>query len=75
MVQASKKMRLSRESWLQQALEILAEDPQHLRVDEVARRLGVSKGSFYWHFKNRSDFVLARYCNHVSGTTEKTWKG
>ncbi|MDJ0808492.1 MAG: cob(I)yrinic acid a,c-diamide adenosyltransferase [Desulfobacterales bacterium] len=20
-------------------------------------------------------FVLARYCNHVSGTTEKTWKG
>ncbi len=59
MVQASKKIRLTRESWLQQALEILAEDPLHLRVDEVARRLGVSKGSFYWHFESRSDFVLA----------------
>ena len=59
MNQAEKKPRLSREAWLQQALDILAEDPEHLRIDELAERLGVSKGSFYWHFENRSEFILA----------------
>ncbi len=60
---ANKKPRLSREAWLQQALDTLAEDPTHLRIDELATRLGVSKGSFYWHFGNREDFVqrLAAY--------------
>jgi len=56
---SEKKPRLSRETWLQQALDILAEDPEHLRIDELADRLGVSKGSFYWHFENRSDFIQA----------------
>ena len=59
MNQSEKKTRLSREAWLAQALEILAEDPTHLRIDELAERLGVSKGSFYWHFENRSDFIYA----------------
>ena len=59
MNQLEKKPRLSRETWLQQALEILAEDPTHLRIDELAERLGVSKGSFYWHIENRSEFVYA----------------
>lgn len=63
MVQAKKKPRLSRETWLAEALEALARDPEHLRIEELADRLGVSKGSFYWHFENRSDFVhsLAEY--------------
>ncbi len=63
MKQAEKKTRLTRKAWLQQALDILAEDSAHLRIDELAERLGVSKGSFYWHFENRSDFVrqLAEY--------------
>ena len=43
--------------WLAKALDTLAEDPEHLRVDEIARRLNVSKGSFYWHFEDRDDFV------------------
>lgn len=59
MNQPVKKPRLSRETWLQQALDILAEDPEHLRIDELAARLGVSKGSFYWHFENRSEFIKA----------------
>ena len=59
MNQSEKKQRLSREAWLQQALDILAEDPVHLRIDELAERLAVSKGSFYWHFENRSEFILA----------------
>lgn len=59
MNQADKKSRLSRETWLQQALDTLANDPEHLRIDELAERLGVSKGSFYWHFENRADFIRA----------------
>jgi len=59
MNQSEKKPRLSRGTWLQKALDILAEDPEHLRIDELAERLGVSKGSFYWHFENRSEFIQA----------------
>ena len=59
MNQSEKKSRLTREAWLQKALDVLAEDPEHLRIDELAERLGVSKGSFYWHFDNRSDFIHA----------------
>ena len=63
MVQSRNKTRLSREAWLAEALEVLAEDPAHLRVDQLAQRLGVSKGSFYWHFENREEFsrALAEY--------------
>ena len=57
MIRTGKKPRLTREEWLAKALDILAEDPSHLRIDEIASRLGVSKGSFYWHFENRSEFV------------------
>ena len=62
-MQAARQSRLTREAWLAKALDILAEDSEHLRIDELASRLGVSKGSFYWHFENRSDFVrtLAEY--------------
>lgn len=61
------KQRLSRETWLEEALHVIADDPTHLRIDELAARLGVSKGSFYWHFENRNDFVhaLAEYWRDV----------
>jgi len=50
--------RLSREDWLAQALEILALEGQaKLRVDAICKALGVTKGSFYWHFKDRDDFI------------------
>lgn len=30
-----------------------------VKVEAIARRLGVSKGSFYWHFKNRAELLEA----------------
>ena len=40
------------------ALEALAEQgPRVLTIDKLCDHLGVSRGSFYWHFKNRNDFV------------------
>lgn len=49
--------RLSRSDWLVEALEVLAlEGEAELRIDHLAAHLGVTKGSFYWHFENRADF-------------------
>ena len=40
------------------ALEILAEEHNALlRIDTLVKRMGVTKGSFYWHFKDRDDFL------------------
>lgn len=48
------------EDWIQAAIVLLAEDSvDALRVDELAKRLGVTKGSFYWHFENREALLLA----------------
>jgi AcrR family transcriptional regulator len=50
----------TREEWLVQALEVLArEGNSRLRVRRLAADLGVTTGSFYWHFKGRDDFVRA----------------
>lgn len=50
--------RFSKERWLRAAMEVLARDGQaKLRIDDIAASLGVTKGSFYHHFKNRDDFV------------------
>ncbi len=55
-----KTTKLTREAWLQRALEVLAREGQaKLRIEALTGSLGVTKGSFYWHFKNREDFVMA----------------
>lgn len=52
--------RLGRDDWLSQALEVLAKDGQAgLRIQALCSELGVSRGSFYWHFKDRDDFIHA----------------
>ena len=56
--------RLTRDEWLARALHALAkEGGSILTLDALVRRLGVSRGSFYWHFKDRADFVrqLVKY--------------
>lgn len=50
--------RFDRASWLRAALNVLARDGQaRLNVEKLAGELGVTKGSFYYHFRNREDFV------------------
>jgi AcrR family transcriptional regulator len=47
---------LDREAWIKGAIAIMAEHgTEQLRVEILAKRLGVTKGSFYWHFKDRRD--------------------
>ncbi|MEM8813586.1 MAG: helix-turn-helix domain-containing protein [Pseudomonadota bacterium] len=42
--------------WIEAALETIAEEgADALRVERLARRIGVSKGSFYWFFDGLDD--------------------
>ncbi|HHH11383.1 MAG TPA: TetR/AcrR family transcriptional regulator [Sorangium sp.] len=51
---------LTRAKWLDHGLASLtAHGPSALKADKLAHSLGVSRGSFYWHFKNLADFHAA----------------
>jgi AcrR family transcriptional regulator len=48
----------TRQDWIKQGLKTLAETGvETVRVEPLAKLMGVTKGSFYWHFKNREDFL------------------
>lgn len=54
------RIRLSREDWIAVALQALADDgPSGVAVERLAARLGTTKGSFYWHFKDREELIEA----------------
>lgn len=54
------RIQLDREAWILGAMEILAEEGiAGLRVEVLAKRLRVTKGSFYWHFQDRNDLLMA----------------
>lgn len=49
--------RLSKEDWLQHGFMTLATNGHAaLKADPLCKALGVSRGSFYWHFKDIGDF-------------------
>ena len=51
---------LDRTAWLDAALDALHEEGEAgVRVEPLARRLGVTKGSFYHHFRDRSALLTA----------------
>jgi AcrR family transcriptional regulator len=51
---------LDRAAWIKGALAALADEGHAgLRVETLAKRLHVTKGSFYWHFRDRRDLVDA----------------
>lgn len=51
---------LTRDDWISAAWDMLGENGlDGVRVEPLARRLGVTKGSFYWHFKDRQQLMEA----------------
>jgi len=52
--------RVAKDDWTLAALEVIAErGVAGLRVEALARQLGITKGSFYWHFRDRTDLIAA----------------
>jgi len=64
------RVTLSADDWAREALELIAEQGvQALAVEPLARRIGVTKGSFYWHFSSRDallESALHRWEEHDS---------
>jgi len=53
------KLPLTPADWEQAALALIAEKGMAaLRVEPLARRLGITKGSFYWHFPGRDELLV-----------------
>lgn len=55
---ATEKTTLTAADWERAALELIAEKGlSGLGVEPLARRLGITKGSFYWHFPTRDQLL------------------
>jgi AcrR family transcriptional regulator len=60
--------RTPRSSWIDAGLRALAAGgPEAVRIEPLARTLGVSKGGFYWHFADREALL-----QEVVDTWERT---
>jgi len=56
----TERKQLQRIDWLLSALEIfVAEGIDAVRITRLAKDLGLTRGSFYWHFENREDLIDA----------------
>lgn len=55
---APSRTAMTPEDWIAAATERLVErGVDAIRVDVLAKEMGVSRGSFYWHFKDREDLL------------------
>ena len=73
--ETNKRTRLDRNQWLTLALETLAKEGKaRLRIEELCRKMGVTRGSFYWHFKNRDDFVSSLVQDWMERSTREAIK-
>ncbi|WLT31740.1 TetR/AcrR family transcriptional regulator [Geothrix sp. PMB-07] len=51
---------LSREAWVEAAFRVIAhQGVSAVAVEPLAQALGVTKGSFYWHFQSRDELIHA----------------
>jgi AcrR family transcriptional regulator len=70
-----KSKRLGREDWLAAALEVLkSEGVGKVNVVRIARDLGVTSGSFYWHFEDRNELLQSLLDFWVRTQTEAVFE-
>lgn len=54
----SGKSQLTPDRWIDAATEVLVDQGiDHVRIDMLAAELGVTRGSFYWHFRDREELL------------------
>jgi AcrR family transcriptional regulator len=55
---AAEEGRLDRQAWIDAACRVLSEEGvDQVRILPLAERLGVTRGSFYWHFRSRGELL------------------
>jgi AcrR family transcriptional regulator len=67
---------LTASDWAEAALQLIAEQGlRALTVSALATRLGVTKGSFYWHFDGRSELLAAALARWEQRATTDAMRG
>lgn len=57
-VQKNERTTLSAADWERAALDLISEQGiQAMAIEPLARRMGITKGSFYWHFSSRESLL------------------
>lgn len=60
--------RLDKRAWIAAAFaELAAHGWDGVRVEPIAATLGITKGSFYWHFADRDALIAAMYVRWSEG--------
>jgi len=76
---AAKPHRLSAEDWIDCALQTLIENGiEAVQITALARRLDVTRGSFYWHFESREallDALLTHWRRQNTGVMVEALTG
>ncbi|MEH6624962.1 MAG: TetR/AcrR family transcriptional regulator [Motiliproteus sp.] len=64
-------VKIKREAWIHEAFSALADGGlECIKVEALAKRLKVTKGGFYWHFKNRNELLDALLLEWKRGRVE-----
>jgi AcrR family transcriptional regulator len=65
-----RRTRVDATAWVDAGIQILtSQSIDQVGIDKLARVLGVTKGSFYWHFKNRAELqsaILKRWIQNAT---------
>lgn len=71
MVKKKESIKLAKQDWIDLGRRVLAQKGvDSVRVEPLAKLLNVTKGSFYWHFKNREELleaILQDWVNRETG--------
>ncbi|WP_027846747.1 TetR/AcrR family transcriptional regulator [Mastigocoleus testarum] len=71
MVKKKEVIKLGRKDWIEKGLTVLAESGiEAVRVEPLAKLMNVTKGSFYWHFKNRGELLESLLQEWVNRDTD-----
>lgn len=58
--QTAAEPRVNRDDWIDVAMAVLiGEGVDSVRITRLAERMSVTRGSFYWHFRDREDLLGA----------------
>ncbi|MEL6470240.1 MAG: TetR/AcrR family transcriptional regulator [Cyanobacteria bacterium J06623_4] len=64
--------RLDAQAWIRAGAQVLAQSGVNaVKVEPIAKQLQVTKGSFYWHFKNRRALLEAILHDWVAAETDR----